>query len=193
MLFDEVLGLAARVVDPLVEAAGLACERGDDVARIEAAGRRLQRSHDAALPPPRAGRVIEAGEAAHPVGADLGAAHPDVVGDLVCKAVQHGIARQAEDVVDAVRLAPRHGLGSAVVAVAPEGEPGARPVPADAAGQVLEEGADLDPRRRLAGAQENRHRLAALDMVDVHRQGAARLAAVLAGESPVGAILSLAP
>ncbi len=29
--------------------------------------------------------------------------------------------------------------------------------------------------------------------VDIRRQGAARLAAVLAGESPVGAILSLAP
>ena len=43
------------------------------------------------------------------------------------------IARQAEDVVDAVVLAPRHGLGPAV---SPEGEPGARPVPADAAHQV---------------------------------------------------------
>ena len=43
-------------------------------------------------------------------------------------------------VVDAVLLAPRHGLGPAVVAVSPEGEPGARPVPADAAHQMLEEG-----------------------------------------------------
>ena len=59
----------------------------------------------------------------------------------LCEAVQHGIARQAEDVVDAVLLAPRHGLGPAVVAVSPEGEPGARPVPADAAHQVLEEDA----------------------------------------------------
>ena len=86
------------------------------------------------------------------------------------KAVQHGIARQAEDIVDAVVLAPCHGLPPAVVAVSPEG---ARPVPADAAHQVLEEGADLDARRRLAGAQENRHRLAALHMVDVDRQEAA--------------------
>ena len=35
---------------------------------------------------------------------------------------------------------------------------------------MLEQRADLDPRGRLAGAQENRHRLAALHMVDVHRQ-----------------------
>ena len=105
--------------------------------------------------------------------AGLGAAHLEVVGDVVCEAVQHAIARQAEDVVDAVVLAPRHGLGPAVVAVSPEGEPGARPVPADAAHQVLEEGADLGARRRLARAQENRHRLAALHVVDVDRQEAA--------------------
>ena len=87
--------------------------------------------------------------------------------------MQHAVAGQAEDVVDAVVLAPRHGLGPSVVGISPEGEPGARPVPADAAHQVLEEGPDLGARRRLAGAQENRHRLAALDVVDVDRQEAA--------------------
>ena len=89
--------------------------------------------------------------------------------------MQHAVAGQAEDVVDAVVLAPRHGLGPSVVAVPPECEPGARPVPADAPHQVLEEGADLGARRRLAGAQENRHRLAALHMVDMHRQEAPRV------------------
>ena len=39
--------------------------------------------------------------------------------------------------------------------------------------QVLDEGADLDPRRRLAGAQEDRHRLAAFHMVDVDGEEAA--------------------
>ena len=48
-------------------------------------------------------------------------------------------------------------------------------MPADAPHQVLEEDADLGARRRLAGAQENRHRLAALHMVDVHRQEAPRV------------------
>ena len=46
-------------------------------------------------------------------------------------------------------------------------------MPADAADQVLEEGADLGAGRRLARAQEHRHRLAALHMVDVDRQEAA--------------------
>ena len=40
-------------------------------------------------------------------------------------------------------------------------------MPADAADQVLEKGADLDTGRGLAGAQENRHRLAALHVIDV--------------------------
>ena len=153
--------------------AGLAGERGDDVARVEAAGRRFHRATTRRFSTPRAGGVSEAGKAAHPVRAGLGAAHLEIVGDVVCQAVQRGIASQAEDVVDAVVLAPVHRLVAAVMAVPPEGEPGARPVPADAAGQVLQQDADLDPRRRLAGAQEDRHWPAALDMVDVHREEAA--------------------
>ena len=89
--------------------------------------------------------------------------------------MQRSIAGQAEDVLDAVRLAPRHRLAAAAMAVALEGEPGARPVPADAAGQVLQQRADLDPPRRLAGAQENRHRLVAIDMVDVDGEEAPRI------------------
>ena len=48
-------------------------------------------------------------------------------------------------------------------------------MPADTAGQVLEHGADLGARRRFARTQENRHRLTALDMVDMHRQEAPRV------------------
>ena len=48
-------------------------------------------------------------------------------------------------------------------------------MPADAADQVLEEGADLGTRGRLARAQEDRHRLAALHMVDVDGEEAARV------------------
>ena len=46
-------------------------------------------------------------------------------------------------------------------------------MPADAADQVLDEGADLGPGRRLARAQEDRHRLATFHMVDVDGQEAA--------------------
>ena len=48
-----------------------------------------------------------------------------------------------------------------------------RAVAADAADQVLEEGADLGTRGRLARAQEDRHRLAALHVIDVDGQEAA--------------------
>ena len=114
--------------------AGLALERGDDIAGIEAARTRLEPGNDPAFAVPGAGGVGEGGEAAHPVRAGLGAAHLEIVGHLVCKRVQRAIAREAEDVVDAVLLAPGHGLRAAVVAVSPEDDPGVRPVAADAAG-----------------------------------------------------------
>ena len=59
------------------------------------------------------------------------------------------------------------------MAVPPEDDPGVRPVAADAADQMLQQGADLGPGRRLARAQENRHRPAAFHMVDVDGKEAA--------------------
>ena len=82
-----------------------------------AARRRLQPGDDAAFPVPRAGGVIEAGEAPHPVSPGLGAAHLDVVADITGQVVQRRVAGQPEDVVDAVRLAPRHGPGPPVPAL----------------------------------------------------------------------------
>ena len=122
----------------------------DDVAGVEAARGGLQPGDDPAFAPPGAGGVGEGGEGPHPVCAGLGPAHLEIVGHLVCEGVQRAIAGEPEDVVDAVRLAPGHGLRAAVVAVSPEGEPGVRPVPADAADQVLEEGADLGTRPRAS-------------------------------------------
>ena len=83
--------------------AGVSGERGDDVAGVEAARGGLQPGDDTAFAVPGTGGVGEGGEAPRPVRAGLGAAHPEVVGDLVCEAVQGAIARQAEDVVDAAR------------------------------------------------------------------------------------------
>ena len=45
-------------------------------------------------------------------------------------------------------------------------DPGVRPVLTDALLQVLQQGTDLDAGRRLAGAQQDRYWLAALDMVE---------------------------
>ena len=59
------------------------------------------------------------------------------------------------------------------MAVSPQDDPGVGPV-TDAADQMLQQGADLSARRRLARAQENRHRLAAFHiMVDADGQEAA--------------------
>ena len=110
MQLDEVLGLAASAVDSFVEMAGVSAERGDDVAGVEAPRTCLQPGDDPALAAPGPGGVGEGGEAPYFVGAGLGAAHLEVVAGVVCKAVQRCIARQAEDVVDAVRLASRHGF-----------------------------------------------------------------------------------
>ena len=132
VLLDQVLDLAAGAVEPFEEMAGLSAERGDDVSRVEAARTCLH-----------LGGVGELDEAAHPIRAGLGAAHPEIVGDLVGEAVQRGVARQPEDVVDAVLLAPVPPLAAGVMGVSPAGEPGARPVPADAANKMLEQGADF--------------------------------------------------
>ena len=90
--FDRVLGLAAGAVNIFIEMAGVSAERGD-VAGVEAPRACLRPGDDPALAAPGARGVGEGGEAPHPVRAGLGAAHPEVVGDLVCKAVQGAIAR----------------------------------------------------------------------------------------------------
>ena len=141
---------------------------GDDVARVEAARRGLQPGDDAAFAVPGSGGVIEAGEAAHPLRAGLGAAHLEIVGGLVGEAVQHRIAGQAEDVVDAVCLRttpwPRFGRSGCL--------------PGRSAGcaaqcrrmrrvRCLSMVRTSAPDGVLPGRRKDRHRLAALHMVDV--------------------------
>ena len=121
---DQVFGLASGAIDVFVEMAGLAGERGDDIAGIEAARGGLQAGDDPAFAAPGAGGVGEGGEGPHPVCAGLGPAHLEVVGHLVCEGGKRPIAREAEDVVDAVLLAPGHDLRTAVMAVAPEDDSG---------------------------------------------------------------------
>ena len=89
---------------PFVEMAGLAAQRGDDVAGVGAARGLLQPGDDPAFAVPGTGGVGEGGEAPHLLCAGLGTALLEVDGHVIREGVQHGIARQAEDVVDAVRL-----------------------------------------------------------------------------------------
>ena len=53
------------------------------------------------------------------------------------------------------------------MAVATDGDLGCRPVAADAAHEVLEDGADLDATGRFSLAQDDHDRLAAFDVIDV--------------------------
>ena len=62
----HALGLSCSIRDRVDCMVGLAFERGDDVACVEAAGRRLEPGDHAAFALPRAGGVSEAGEAARP-------------------------------------------------------------------------------------------------------------------------------
>ena len=55
----------------------------------------------------------------------------DVVGDCLDLGSERLRAGEAEDVIDAVRLAPVHDLGPAIVAVAADGDAGCRPMAAD--------------------------------------------------------------
>src|SRR6202040_2659140 len=98
---------------------------------------------------PLLGRVARLGKAAQNLSLVHGTAHPDIVGGGVDQAVEHNIAGEPENVVDAVVLAPRHPLFAAVMAVAADGDVGAGPVPADAPDQAAEKLANLHTRRRL--------------------------------------------
>src|SRR6266851_7274502 len=60
----------------------------------------------------------------------------NVVGGLVNRAVEDSVAGQAEDEVDAVLVAPLHDFGPTVTPVTPDGDPGLRPVPADASDET---------------------------------------------------------
>src|SRR5215216_3972557 len=92
------------------------------------------------------------------------------VGDLVDLSGERLGAGQREDVVDLVLLAEGHRLGAGVVAVAPEGDARGGPASANMPNQAAQMPTHLDAARRLAGAQDNRYRPAALSVVNVDRQ-----------------------
>src|SRR4051812_19612021 len=97
----------------------------------------------------------------------------NVVGGLIDQAVEHRVTGQAKDKVDAVLVAPLHDLGAAVMAVAPNGDPGLWPVPSDAADETAQVTAHFDPRGGFAGTQQHGDRSACRRVVDVDRQKAA--------------------
>ena len=102
-------------------------ERGDDKARIGAVRRVLGLADDAPFPAPAVERAIpevaeHPGRPARRYTQSLG------LGSLVAeRCLQAGIARQAEHIIDAVRLAPPHQriVGEAAVAAQNDAHPSA--------------------------------------------------------------------
>ena len=171
---DQVLGLAALAVELGVEPLGRAGrDVGHHVADVEAQAGGLDAGGDAALPGPRPGPMRGLGEAAHRVLVLDGALDADRIGDVLELVGQRLGAGEAEDIVDAVRLAEVHDLGPAIVAVAADGDPGRGPVAADRPDETAQMAAHLLARRCLARPQDHRDRAGRGRVVDVDRQKAA--------------------
>src|ERR1700674_4017769 len=83
------------------------------------------------------------------------AAGANVGGRRIDQSVEHRVAGQTKDKVDVVLVAPLHDLWATVMAVAPDGNPGLRPVPADATDETAQVTADLGARGCLAGTQQH--------------------------------------
>src|ERR1700674_2893786 len=112
MGLDQILHLPAHAIDALVESLGLAAEIGDDEAAVAALVGGFDASDDAALLAPAPSGIDE-----FAITANLGVAgvmrrptHGNVLGDRRDHCPQHLVARQPEDVVDAVVLAPIGGF-----------------------------------------------------------------------------------
>src|SRR5512136_1469618 len=77
---------------------------------------------------------------------------------------------KAENIVNVVVFAPFHRFVAAVMTVAAHQDSDLGPMAADALDDMLQDGADFLARRRLAFAQDHRHRLAGRPFIDVDRQ-----------------------
>src|SRR4029453_4148747 len=105
---------------------------GDDVADVEPERRGFEPGDDTARAAPALGGVAGLGPGTVLVGPALGPAGAQIVGDGAGPSMEDLVAGQPKHVVDAVGLAPFHGLGSPVVAVAAPADAHVRPGPAEA-------------------------------------------------------------
>src|SRR5271165_4359056 len=102
----------------------------------------------------------------------LGTPHPHVVGNRLHHLVEHGVAGQTEDIVQAVGLAPCHHLAAAVVAVATDRDARVGPMAADPPHHAPQMAADLLAARCLARTEHNHNRTCVCCVVDVDWQEA---------------------
>src|SRR3981189_1058150 len=149
---------------------GAGLEGGDDIAHIQPLRRCLDARHEASLLVPALCTVAKGLEAAKLVFARERAEHGDRVGRLARQSMKNIVAGEAKNVVNPLGFfTPLHRLVAAVMAVAAHQDADLGPMPADAFDDMLEDRADLRAGRRLALAQDHRHRLAAYRFIDVDR------------------------
>src|SRR5258708_18180744 len=111
MQLDQILGLAARAIQAVVDPLGRAdIEAGDDEADVEAELGRLNTGDGAPFAIPGLCLVAGLGIAAQNRQVIDGASRADVVGDLVDFSGEWLGARQTQNVVDTVVFPPRHRL-----------------------------------------------------------------------------------
>ena len=136
-------------------------------------GRGFDARGDTAFATPGFRAVAGLGVAAHGRGLCDSPLYPHLIGDRFDQPVKHGVAREAEDVVQPIGLAPRHHLRTTVMAVAANGQARVGPMLADAPYQAAKMVPDLLPGWRLAWPQQHRHRPRCRRVIDMDRQKAA--------------------
>jgi hypothetical protein len=141
--FDQVLGLTSGNREPFGTAALRISHHEADVQSLCA---RLDACGDAPLASPGFGAVAGLGIAAYHRRFALGSARSHVIGGRLDEGAQYIVTGEAADVGDIVALAPGHHLGTAVMAIAANGDVGVRPMPANAAQQTTQMVADFLPR-----------------------------------------------
>ena len=97
----------------------------------------------------------------------------DRVGGLLHRLRQGLRTGQADDVIDAIVLAPAHRLCSSVMAVATEQDAGLRPTAPNAANEAAQMGPHFDAGGRLPWPQDDGDGAAPVGVIDVDRQEAA--------------------
>src|ERR1019366_1832366 len=150
MQLDEVLRLTAPAVDGLVEVFGRSTQRSDDVANVEAEHRRLNPSDHAALSPPALGAIVQPLPGAPLLGTSYRTSHTQFIGVWPHHVMEHRVAAEPEDVVDAIGFAPRHCFQPAVVAVATDEDAHPGPMLPNVRDDMLKDRAHLHPRWCLA-------------------------------------------
>ena len=176
MQLDQVLSLPARAVERVIDVLGRALGQGSDhIADIHAQRAGLDPGDNAALAVPALRAVAGLGITAQDHPAFLGTLDRTGIGGSDDRRIgaQRGVGRQAEHIIDAGRLAEHHDLRAAIMPVAADSDVGIGPVAADVPHQTPDMPRCLLARRRLAGAQQHRHRSAGYRVINMDRQEAA--------------------